>query len=67
VLEAHRGVNGPEFLLDFLARHYLAQMLQKHHHNFKGLFLELDLQPVLTQFTAAQVHFEGPKVNQAWS
>jgi hypothetical protein len=41
-------------------------MLQKHHQNFKGVFLELDLQPVLTQFPAAQVNFEDPEVNQAW-
>ena len=63
MLEIHKGVGGPELLVQFLARDDLAGMREQHRQDLKGLFLDFDLQAVLAQLGGAKVNLEGPEVN----
>ena len=64
VVEVHEGILRPQLLLQFLARHDLARMLQQHLEHLKGLLLQPDLEAALAQFACAQVNFKNPEAHE---
>src|SRR5208282_6191579 len=64
VLEVHKCVGRPKLLAQLLARDDLARLLQQHGQNSKGLFLDLDLKPVLAELSGVKVSFENPEVDR---
>src|SRR6266436_9381246 len=61
VVEIHKSVRGPEFLLQLLASYELAGLLNQHGQKLEGLFLKADSQTVLAQFAGAKIQLENPK------
>ena len=53
VFEINEGILGPDLLSNFFAGHQFARTLQQHGEDSKGLTGQLDLHPLLTQFSCA--------------
>jgi len=52
-----------ELLLQFFARDHLARPLEQHRQNFKGLPVELDFYPALSELAGDKVHLEAPETH----
>ncbi len=61
MLEVYKSVLGPEPTAQLLARHYLTGVLDQNGYNLEGLFLKLNPEPLLAQFTTREVKFEDPE------
>ena len=55
-VEINKSVAGPKLLVQFLACHDLAGMLEQEREHLEGLVLELQPNAVLAQLTRTQVH-----------
>jgi hypothetical protein len=65
MIEINESVGGPNPLLQFVPSDDLAGMLKQDLKNLEGLLLELDPDPVLTQFSGASVQFEDTEAHQS--
>ena len=61
MVKVDEGVGGPEPVPHFLSCNDLTRPLQKQRKNLEGLLLQLDPHPIPTQFTGAEIDFEGAK------
>src|SRR6266446_4195607 len=63
MVKIDKGVGGPDSLLQFFAGDDLTRLFQQDLQNLKRLFLELELDPFLTQFSGPKVYFEDTEAN----
>jgi hypothetical protein len=61
VVEIHEGIGGPELLLQFLSRYYLAGVIDQHGQHLKRLLLDFDLQSMFSEFTGTEINLEDAK------
>jgi hypothetical protein len=61
MVEIHKGICGPELLLQVLTTYYLSSVLDKHGQELKWLLLDSDLDAVLSEFPCVEVHLEDTK------
>ena len=66
-IEVNKSVCRPEFLTEFLARNYVAGMLEQKREYLEGLVLKLQADAVLVQLARTQVDFEGAEARLAGS
>ena len=61
VVKIHKGVRSPKFLLQILATHYFACVLDQGGQELKWLLLDSDLRAVLSEFARIEVNLEDAK------
>src|SRR5215472_665866 len=67
VFEVNKRVARPKLSLKLFACHDLARPLQEDRQHTKGLPIQLDLYPTLSQLAGAQVHVERGEVHGSGS
>ena len=63
MVEVNKGIGRPQFAAQFLPGDYLAGLSKQTNKYSEGLFLQLDLDAIFSQFACAQVEFEVTKAN----
>jgi len=58
MVEVDKGIFGPQFLLQFLARDHLAGLPQQERQNLERLPAQLEPHPVFPKFMRIQIRFE---------
>jgi hypothetical protein len=62
MVEIHKGICGPELLLQVLTTYYLSSVLDKHSQELKWLLLDSDLDAVLSEFVGCRLREGGSHV-----
>jgi hypothetical protein len=62
-LRIHQGVFRPKLALQLLACQQLARSGYQQSQNLKGLLLQIDLDPALTQFSGSEIDFVHAELN----
>ena len=63
VLEVDKGVDGPEFLLEFFPRHHFPGMFEECSENLEGPFTKLYLFAVAPKFARPNINLEVGEAN----
>ena len=65
VVELDKGVFGPNLFAQLLARDEFSGALEKSREHLKGLFLQTNACPTLTQFSCVKVGLEKTEADDA--
>ena len=66
MIEINERVGWPQFVAQFLARDEFSAALEEERQDLKGFLLQLDLDPILAEFSGSKVNFEGGESQGLW-
>jgi hypothetical protein len=66
VLEVHKGICGPEFLAEFVARDHFTGLLEERQEDVEGVFSQPDPARAIAQFPGSSVQLEVAEADREW-